>query len=49
MKETLSFRVGKGIGKILLDISQEDILSGNTEKAIENYTKGFGMNKSHAM
>ena len=25
--ETLSFRVGKEIGKILLDISQEDILN----------------------
>lgn len=49
MEETLSFRVGKGIGKILLDISQEDILSGNTEKAIENYTNGFGMNKFHAI
>ena len=49
MEETLSFRVGKGIGKILLEISQEDILSGNTEKAIENYTNGFGMSKSHAI
>lgn len=49
MEETLSFRVGKGIGKILLDISQEDILSGNTEKAIENYTNGFGMSKFHAI
>ena len=49
MCDTLSFRVGKGIGKILLDISQEDILNGNTEKAIENYINGFGMNKSHAM
>ena len=49
MSDTLSFRVGKGIGKILLEISQEDILNGNTEKAIENYINGFGMNKSHAM
>lgn len=49
MEETLSFRVGKGIGKILLDISQEDILNGNTEKAIENYTNGFSMNKSYAI
>ena len=49
MEETLSFRVGKGIGKILLGISQEDILNGNTQKAIENYTNGFGMNKSYAI
>lgn len=49
MSDTLSFRVGKGIGKILLEISQEGILNGNTEKAIENYINGFGMNKSHAM
>ena len=49
MSDTLSFRVGKGIGKILLEISQEDILNGNTEKAIENYINGFSMNKSHAM
>ena len=46
---TVSFRVGKGIGKILLEISQEDIVNGNPEKAIENYTKCFGMNKSHAL
>ena len=49
MSDTLSFRVGKGIDKILLEISQEDILSGNTEKAIENYTNGFGMSKSYAI
>lgn len=49
MSDTLSFRVGKGIGKILLEISQEDILNGNTEKAIETYINGFGMNKSHSM
>lgn len=49
MSDTLSFRVGKGIGKILLEISQEDILNGNTEKAIENYINGFGMSKSYAI
>lgn len=49
MSDTLSFRVGKGIGKILLEISQEDILNGNTEKAIENYINGFGISKSYAI
>lgn len=49
MSDTLSFRVGKGIGKILLEISQEDILNGNTEKAIENYINGFCMSKSYAI
>lgn len=49
MSDTLSFRIGKGIGKILLEISQEDILKGNTEKAIENYINGFGMSKSYAI
>jgi len=49
MGKSLSFSVGKGIGKILLDISQEDIVNGNPDKAIENYIKGFGMNKNFAL
>ena len=49
MSDTLSFRVGKGIGKILLEVSQEDILKGTTEKAIENYINGFGISKSYAI
>ena len=49
MKESLSFRVGKGIGKIFLEISQEDILNGNPQKAIDNYIDGFGMDKNMAL
>lgn len=49
MENTLSFKVDKGIGKILLEISQDDIINGNPEKAIENYVKCFGMNKNFAL
>lgn len=49
-KKTLHFRLGENIGMIMLDIAQNNITSGNFDKAISTYTDAFhGFTKEHAM
>lgn len=46
----LHFSVGENLGKVLLEIAQEHILNGESEKAIETYTKSFfGMDESYIL
>lgn len=46
----LHAKVGKNIGKVLLEIAQEAILAGEFDRAFETYTLSFmGMTKEHAM
>lgn len=43
-------KVGKNIGKVLLEIAQEAILAGEFDRAFETYTDSFnGMEREHAM
>ena len=47
---TVHMKVGKNIGKVLLEIAQEAILAGEFDRAFETYTASFhGMEKEHAM
>ena len=48
--ETLHMRIGSNLGKILLDIAQNNIENGNIEKAITTYTDSLqGFTKEHAL
>ena len=50
MKEELHMKVGRNIGRIMLEIAQEHIINGEPEGAITTYTEGFGgMTKEHAL
>lgn len=41
MEERLIMRCGENIGNVLLNIAQEYIKNGNSQKALETYTKSF--------
>lgn len=46
----LHFSIGENLGKVLLEIAQENIVNGTPEKAFETYTKSFiGMDGSYAL
>lgn len=48
--ETLHMKIGSNLGEILLDIAQNNIESGNVEKAITTYTDSLqGFTKEHAL
>ena len=42
MAEVLHMKVGRNIGRIMLEIAQEHIINGEPEGAITTYTEGFG-------
>ena len=48
--DKLNIRIGKNIGKILLEIEQNDIKEGNPQKAIDTYTKALnGFTEEYAV
>ena len=50
MADVLHMKVGRNIGRIMLEIAQEHIIDGEPEGAITTYTEGFnGMTKEHAL
>jgi hypothetical protein len=50
MKEVLHMRVGRNIGRVMLEIAQEHIINGDPEKAITTYTDCFcGITKEYAL
>jgi hypothetical protein len=50
MKEIVHMSLGDNVGKILLDIAQENIKKGDIKKAFETYTRSLpGFTKEHVM
>lgn len=50
MADVLHMKVGRNIGRIMLEIAQEHIINGEPEGAITTYTEGFGgMTKEYAL
>lgn len=49
-QETLHMTIGSGLGEILLDIAQNNIMKGNVEKAIDTYTGSLhGFTEEYAL